>query len=118
MTDAMHATEFWQIVESCLEELYGLPHERAVKEIARLRPKGKASSIRNAQEMRYHAQPLHVAGNIMDDDEPMSEQLWDRYQSILARFESKATKELSAKEDCKGLDYEAHVEPGKVLATH
>jgi hypothetical protein len=83
MDTVSNALLFWRLVEVSLVELYLWEPVAAHEKVLHLR--GRMTKAAIAQDVTYHSQPLHVAGDIAHDFEPMSDSLWSAYQQLEKR---------------------------------
>jgi hypothetical protein len=88
MTAEASIKEFWDLVQVCLVELYGMPGEKAAKAVQKLWSRGADGrrAVPSTRSSVYHAAPIHVAMNIAGD-EFLTDALWERYRRLVERYE-------------------------------
>lgn len=86
MIDQSEVQTFWEVVQDCLEQIYGLTRAKALATSAKFRKSVEEKSPRDSRALFYHAEPIDVArdlaGKAKDD---LSEVDWKKYDSILAQ---------------------------------
>ena len=89
MTAEASIKEFWDLVQACLVELYGMSDQKAAKAAQRLWSRGANGrrAVPSTRSSVYHAAPIHVAMNIAGD-EFLTDALWERYRRLVERYES------------------------------
>jgi hypothetical protein len=76
-------TQYWQIVQACMVELYRIPDETAADRIQSLTKGGRAYA--SPRDLIYHAAPIHAASDLAGKKMPASDAFWRRYQRLLER---------------------------------
>jgi hypothetical protein len=75
----------WEVVQDCLESIFGLEHAEAIALREQLRTTLAGSSHERAGNLFYHAEPIDVASDLAGRKRPLAEADWKKYDTILAR---------------------------------
>ena len=94
MNSVSEARRFWRIVEESLVILYGVEHSSAHARV--LRVQGRMTKAAIAQDVTYHAEPLHVAGDLAHTLAPVSDAMLKAYDEIISRVAGEADTQVTS----------------------
>jgi hypothetical protein len=80
-----HAKDsFWEAIQDCLVEIYGLPRSKAVAKSSAFRKRVETASPQRHADIFYHAEPIDVAKDIAGEERDLTKYR-QQYDEILAR---------------------------------